>query len=153
MNLLLERAWTVAEATLGGLTVDDRFQCFSLEDVGRAVKIPGETRIPAGEYEIKLRTEGRVHEKYAQLYPEHRGVLWLQDVPGFEWIYIHVGNTKEDTDGCILLGDTLLAAGRLADSVVAYRRVYGIVSNAILAGELVVIRVEDRWQTTSPVRS
>lgn len=143
MNLQLKRCFSLDACVLGGLAIDGRFQCFTLEDPPHAVKVAGITGIPAGQYAIKLRTEGRLHEEYAARFPEHRGMLWLQNVPNFEWIYLHAGNTPENTDGCPLLGDTLRAAGRVDDSVQAYRRVYGVVSNAILAGEPVTIDVEN----------
>lgn len=143
MNLLLQRLPQHADCTLGGLSVDGRFQAFTLEDINRDVKVIGKTRIPAGTYDVKLRTEGGMHEKYLALYPEHRGMLWLQAVPGFEWVYLHVGNTPENTDGCVLLGDSAQAMGRVSDSVLAYRRVYALVSNAILAGEPTSITVKD----------
>lgn len=143
MNVIVLRFADLEQSTLGALSIDGRFCCFSLEDEGREIKVPGETRIPAGEYQIKLRTEGKIHEKYAALYPEHRGVLWLQDVPGFEWIYIHKGATDDDTKGCILVADTAHSAGVLSQSEPAYRRLYGQVLNAIQAGEPVTIEVQD----------
>lgn len=143
MKLQLKRCWTLDGCTLGGLAVDGRFQCFALEDVPHEVKVPGQTRIPAGEYAVLLRTTGAMHAEYAGRFSDHRGMLWLQNVPNFEWVYLHCGNTAADTAGCILLGDTLRAAGRVDDSVQAYRRVYGTVSNAILSGEPVTIAVED----------
>jgi len=143
MRLLLKRLGILDKASVGGVSIDGRLQCFSLEDLPHEIKVPGETRIPAGEYEIKLRTAGQMHTDYAGRFSDHRGMLWLQAVPNFEWVYLHCGNTAADTAGCILLGDTLRAAGRVDDSVQAYRRVYGVVSNAILAGEPVTIAVED----------
>lgn len=143
MKGVIQRLPQHEECTVGGLAIDGRFQCFSLEDVHRDVKVIGKTRIPAGTYDIKLRAEGGMHEKYAALYPDHRGMLWLQNVPGFEWVYLHVGNTDHDTDGCILLGDSAQAVGRVGDSVVAYRRVYALISNAVLAGEPVSLLVHD----------
>lgn len=143
MNLLLQRLPQHTDCTLGGLSVDGRFQCFTLEDIHQDVKVPGKTRIPAGAYSMLLRTAGAMHAEYAGRFSDHRGMLWLQNVPDFEWVYLHCGNTAADTAGCILLGDTLRAAGRVEDSVQGYRRVYGIVANAILAGEPVTITVED----------
>lgn len=143
MNIGLSRFADLADSTIGALYIDGRFDCFSLEDQAQQVKVKGETRIPSGVYTVKLRTEGQLNEKYAGKFPEHRGMLWLQDVPGFEWIYIHVGNTDDHTAGCILVGDTAHAHGELAQSTLAYRRIYGRISNAILAGEPVEISVED----------
>jgi hypothetical protein len=143
MMLKLHRFASLADATLGALYIDERFQCFSLEDEHRDIKVKDETRIPKGFYGLTLRSEGAVHQKYKARYPEHRGMLWLKDVPGFEFIYIHTGNTDDHTSGCILVGDGASSAGEIDSSVIAYRRVYGLVSNAILAGEPVSIHVED----------
>jgi hypothetical protein len=73
----------------------------------RDVKVKGETRIPAGRYQVTLRTEGGFHSKYSEKYGEmHKGMLWVRDVPGFEYILIHTGNTDEHTAGCLLVGNT-----------------------------------------------
>ena len=40
-----------------------RFMCYTLEDERRALKVRGETRVPAGTYKIELRTEGGFHER------------------------------------------------------------------------------------------
>lgn len=144
MKLFLHRFATLAKQTIGALYVDGRFCCFTLEDQPQpGAKVAGETRIPAGVYTMKLRTEGRLHAKFSELYPEHRGMLWLQDVPGFEWIYLHPGTTERDTAGCILVGDGALASGQLSWSVQAYRRLYGQVAGALLAGESAEISIED----------
>lgn len=143
MILTLHRFASLPESTIGALSIDGRFCAFTLEDEFRVLKVPGETRIPAGTYEIKLRTEGGMHAKYVVRFSDHKGMLWLQNVPGFEYIYIHCGTTDDDTAGCILVGDTANAEGTLARSELAYRRLYGQVANAILAGEPVSITVED----------
>lgn len=127
---------------MGGLNIDGRFACFTLEDQRQPEKVKDETRIPAGLYQIKLRADGGMHEKYKERFSDHRGMLWLQDVPGFEWIYIHIGNNDDQTSGCILVGDQAMVGFELAQSVQAYRRIYGLVSNAILSGEPVDILVE-----------
>lgn len=82
------------------------FLCLTLEDIEReGAKVFGSTAIPRGVYELGLRTEGAMHPKYAQRFPAwHRGMIWLQDVPGFEYVYLHIGNTARDTLGCVLLG-------------------------------------------------
>ena len=143
MNVLVHRFASLTDATLGYLYVEAMPQCFTLEDEHRETKVAGDTRIPAGTYELALRAAGGMHDRYKARYPEHRGMLWLKDVPGFEWIYIHTGTDDDDTAGCILVGDGASASGEIDRSVNAYRRVYGLISNALLAGEPVTIQVED----------
>jgi Family of unknown function (DUF5675) len=103
-----------------------QFICFILEDEYREVKVPGHTRIPAGRYEIKLRKEGGFDQRYrARFGAMHRGMLHLQDVPGFTYILIHCGNAPEDTSGCLLTGDTLMPrVPMVGGSGVAYARLY-----------------------------
>lgn len=123
--------------------MDGRFECFALEDERRDIKVAGETRIPPGLYQIKLRPAGGMHERYKARFDDHHGMLWLQNVPGFEWVYIHIGNTDDETAGCILVGDQAFANLMLGQSVAAYRRVYRRCSLALLAGENVEILIED----------
>ena len=92
---------------------------------------------------VTLRTEGRNHEKYKKLYPEmHEGMLWVVDVPGFEYILIHQGNTDDDTAGCLLVGEELVEVKGewiLRNSKGAYRRLYPLVAAALIAGDAVHI--------------
>jgi hypothetical protein len=87
--------------------IGKRFLCYTLEDEHRALKVKGETRIPAGTYNIKLRKEGGFNQRYTKKYSNiHRGMLHVVDVPGFEYILIHTGNTDEHTAGCLIVGDS-----------------------------------------------
>ena len=100
----LQRESSGVEHTYGILTFDD-FKCSTIEDEYRETKLHGETRIPDGTYEILLRTEGGMHQKYLDRFKDfHIGMLWLQDVPDFEWIYIHPMTTDLDSLGCIGVG-------------------------------------------------
>ena len=78
------------------------FLAYTLEDEQRDVKVWGETRIPAGTYKLKLREEGGFHNRYLNKYGNtfHKGMIHVQDVPGFEYILWHTGNTDEHTAGC-----------------------------------------------------
>ena len=80
-------------------------------------------------------------------FPWHRGMLWLQNVPDFTFIYIHVGNKDDDSEGCLLVGDgqisNVVERGQVTNSVTAYRRVYSHIMDAMNAGEDVWIEVED----------
>ena len=126
-----------------------RFLCYTLEDEHREDKVAGETRIPAGEYRLTLRTEGGFHKRYAHRFQTiHKGMLWVRDVPGFEYILIHCGNTDENTMGCLLLGDSqennqVKRNGWIGHSTRAYFRVYPYVAAALDRDEEVTILYTD----------
>lgn len=149
MQLELVRFISQADATIGALYTlgPRRFLCFVLEDEHRDVKVPGETRIPSGRYEIKLRKVGGFHIRYAARFGHmHKGMLHLQDVPNFEHILIHTGATEGHTAGCLLVGDTAMprvGAGVIGGSEVAYRRVYPPIAAELLAGAEVWLTVTD----------
>ena len=117
------------------------FLAYTLEDEQRDVKVWGETRIPAGTYKLELREEGGFHNRYLNKYGNtfHKGMIHVQDVPGFEFILWHTGNTDEHTAGCLILGNTqtnnrIAKDGFVGSSVDAYKFVYPRVAAAIEAG-------------------
>jgi hypothetical protein len=59
VKLVLTRNPSLAHCTLGDLSMDGDHVCFTLEDVVREVKIPGETAIPAGTYEVIITRSAR----------------------------------------------------------------------------------------------
>ena len=89
LTIHIERFGYGLDSTLGKLTLsgDDPWSCFIVEDEGRLTKVKGETAIPTGHYKVKLRK---------------RGVLHLQNVPDFEYVYFHIGNKEKHTEGCLL---------------------------------------------------
>lgn len=106
MELVLERKYLKEKYTVGNLCVDGVFFCNTLEDTVRdinkngifdcgEIKIYGETAIPYGEYEIKV--------TYSPKFK--RELPLLLNVPCFEGVRIHRGNTHRDTLGCIILGE------------------------------------------------
>lgn len=117
-----------SRSTLGVFHVNNRFNCYTLEDTHREEKIAGETRIPAGKYKVKLREFGGHYEKYKKKFAGHKGMLWIQDVPNFEDVLIHYGNEPKDTAGCILCGSTAnnnwKKSGYITSSVEAYLDFY-----------------------------
>ena len=125
------------------------FLCYTLEDERRALKVRGETRVPAGTYKIELRKEGGFQNRYTKKYPGvHRGMLHITDVPNFEYILIHTGNTDEHTAGCLIVGDAqenniILPDGFVGKSVNAYKRIYPSIAKAIEQGEEVTITYID----------
>tara|TARA_B100001939_G_scaffold346838_1_gene366703 strand:- start:1019 stop:1603 length:585 start_codon:yes stop_codon:yes gene_type:complete len=146
MKLDVVRTQFGKDATNGMLFIDGVFECFTLEDEVRDVKVHSETAVPLGEYEIKLRTEGGFHSKYTARYGAmHKGMLWLQDVPNFKWILIHTGNQDSHTAGCLLVGETQQDLDKGKDGFIggsgdAYKKMYPKVANALLNGEKVTIK-------------
>ena len=131
------------------VTEGREFLCYTLEDEYRKEKVKGETRIPAGTYKITLRTVGGFHARYEKKYGQmHKGMLWVRNVPGFEYILIHTGNTDEHTAGCLLVGDSqqnnaIKADGFVGSSTQAYKRIYPKIAQALEAGEEVTITYTD----------
>lgn len=149
MKLKLVRISSQADSTNGVLYIDDEFACFTLEDEQREVKVKSETAIPLGIYKIEFRKVGGFHTRYASRFPDiHEGMLELQDVPNFEYILIHCGNTDEHTAGCILVGDSqennvLMKDGFIGKSTQAYKRIYPRIASALKNNEEVTIEIVD----------
>ena len=125
--------------TLGILRIDGEFQCYTLEDEFRVQKVHGETRIPAGRYKLGLRHSPKFSPVYGH------DVVWIMDVPGFEFILIHTGNTEADTDGCPLVGSypfTFDKGGKntIADSKKAYGKVYPLLVEQVKKGAYIQIK-------------
>ncbi len=106
--------------TLGELSIDGVFQCYTLEDIDRglrsdmslkeiaAVKVKHETAIPTGRYQLILSFSNRF-KKYL---PE------ILNVPGYAGIRAHSGLRAEHSSGCILVG-TAMADSAIQDSKTA----------------------------------
>ena len=142
MTLELIRYTSNEISTLGVLAVDALI-LYTIEDIYRKYKIWGKTRIPAGTYEIKYRNEGEKDERYFNRFYFHKGMLELQNVPNFKYIYIHIGNTARDSAGCILIGTGVQDENNITGSTLAYVRLYLKVSKALDNGEKVYIKIID----------
>lgn len=121
-----------SDYTLSRVLIDGMFVCYAIEDEIRDKKVKGETAIPYGTYKIGMRYSPKFSPKTGH------DMLWVQDVPGFEYILIHTGNTDDSTEGCLILGDRLgqLDGQRaVLDSKAAYNKFYPLVSKAVLNGD------------------
>ena len=157
MELMVKRLASGPDATIGGLYLvhmDSGWQellCFTLEDEYRTQKVMGETRIPGGRYQLKLRKAGGHHKRYKEKFAAiHKGMIWVRakdgkgEVPGIKWILWHIGNTDDDTAGCLLLGDSpSIRSWAISRSTDMYKRVYPVVADAIASGEKVFVTYHD----------
>tara|TARA_R110002020_G_scaffold144896_1_gene318089 strand:- start:1495 stop:1953 length:459 start_codon:yes stop_codon:yes gene_type:complete len=147
MNLEVIRFSSGTDSTNGILLnkTNNEFLAYTLEDEYRSEKVYGETRIPNGTYKLGLRKVGGYHAKYAKRFSDfHIGMLHVLDVPNFEYILIHCGNTDEHTAGCLLVGDSqennqITKNGFIGKSTQAYKRIYPRIAEAIECGEQVTI--------------
>ena len=116
MELRLERLWPKEAYTIGRLYINNEFFCNTLEDKivdknkngifdNGEKKVYGESAIPYGTYKIIYNWS----PKFGRNLPR------LLNVPHFEGILIHSGNTAADSAGCILVGKNS-AVGRLSES-------------------------------------
>jgi hypothetical protein len=120
MELRLHRIARKADYTIGRLYVDNIRVCDTLEDRDRfhfgERKVKGKTAIPAGRYEVNLNNYSPrfgAKEPYKSLC---KGcVPLIANVPQFEGVRIHIGNSAADTDGCILVGKNKMV-GRVLES-------------------------------------
>lgn len=144
MRLRLKRIFKGDKYTVGKLYVNNIYFCDTLEDKVRNLpkepKVYGETAIPAGIYEIDMNTVS----------PKFRSRSWakkwggivprLKNVPYFEGVLIHVGNNKDDTDGCIIVGDNQVVGG-LVNSTIQFNRLMQRLIDAKKKGESITIEI------------
>ena len=109
MKLTLKRIAFKDTYTIGKLYINGTYFCDTLEDryrdLSKEKKVPGETCIPFGTYKVIVNTS----PKFKRLLPR------ILDVPHFDGILIHRGNTDKDTSGCILVGENK-QVGRVINS-------------------------------------
>ena len=134
VRLKLNRIQFTEKSTIGELWVDDdedRF-CFTLEDMVRSpgVKVPGQTAIPPGQYEVIINWSNRFK----------RPMPLLLDVPNFEGVRIHAGNTEADTEGCILVGFNR-SPDFVGNSRAAFDALFAAMSRAVNEKESVTISI------------
>lgn len=125
MKLKLIRTYLGATATIGELFLDGKFHCYTLEDKVRELqfadqKVYGKTAIPAATYPVVITMSNRFKRK----------LPLLQNVPFFDGIRIHPGNTSADTDGCILVGTTKQPPDFIGNSRLAFNRLFLLLEEA-----------------------
>jgi hypothetical protein len=140
MQLILKRKYFYPDGIVGELFLDGAFECYTLEDPEREVKIPHITCIPAGIYPV---------QKY--LSPRwKRNVPLLVGVPNFTAVEIHIGNFPRDTDGCILVGSVrdpkqaAIYSSKAAFELLMERLEVGFLSNCLTITIIDEVKEEKR---------
>ena len=154
MKLELERKWPKATYTIGRLYVDGVLFCNTLEDRDRGLKqsdnldyikarkVYGETAIPKGTYTVSMNVTSPKYAAVSWYWQLCKGKMpRLQNVPGFDGILIHPGNTALDTLGCILVGKNT-KVGQLTESKATFKALYKEMKKASDRGEVIEITIE-----------
>lgn len=100
----------------------------------------GKTAIPAGTYRVLMNTVSQKFQDRAWAKPYGGLVPRLRNVPDFQGVLIHPGNTAADTDGCILVGDNT-EKGKVTNSTNRFYELMGSMLRAALAGESIDISI------------
>lgn len=140
MKILVKRIYKGPKYTIGKLYVDDKYVCDTLEDKDRGltqdmpieqiqkIKVKGETAIPTGTYKV---TQNIISPKYSKslFYQQHCNggrVPRLLNVPGFDGILVHAGNSVDQSLGCLLAGYNKVV-GKVINSREACQKLYKII--------------------------
>lgn len=131
MRLTLKRFSFLEEATIGRLSLNGKGSLFTLEPKVREIKVPGKTAIPEGIYLVTIDWS----PKFNRLMPH------INNVPNFQGVRIHYGNTDADSEGCILVGRTWDGADFIGKSRDAFDWLFPLVQEARKQNENVTLEV------------
>ncbi|MBR2035846.1 MAG: hypothetical protein IJ984_07355 [Prevotella sp.] len=153
MKLLLKRIAKKADYTIGHLYINGKKFCDTLEDTDRglmqslptsvnvAKKKKGATAIPVGTYRVTLAVKSPRFSQVAQ-YKFCNGYLpRLVNVPAYDGVLIHIGNTAKDTEGCILVGRNTIK-GMVTNSRDTFLALYAELQQASSLNEDIFITIE-----------
>jgi len=135
MKIAVRREYKLQEYTIGKMYLNEVYFCDTLEDTDRGltqsmsvdevlkIKVKGETAIPSGIYNVDMNTVSPKYVSYEVYKFCDAKLPRLLNVPGYEGILIHIGNTAKDTEGCILVGENKVK-GQVINSTVTFTRLY-----------------------------
>lgn len=148
--IVVDRLPSELDWTLSKFYIDGIRRCVGVEDEKREVKVKGETCIKANIYPLGLRYSPKFskeyfvdkdgylnHTKTDRFNKEHE-MIWVMNVPLFEFILIHWGNTDDDTDGCYIVGKDFATFDKqkgVSASRVTYIEIYPVIWKKIKADQ------------------
>ncbi len=133
----------------GVIYIDGELFGFVMEDPIREVKIPGETGIPAGIYQVvyqeRLTGKTTAYRRKFDWFDKH---LMLKDVPNYVDVYDHIGNFPKDSKGCRLITNIMTANDptQLGQSTPTFKRYYLKVKAALDRGEVVTTEIVNLFE-------
>lgn len=140
MKILVKRIAKLPTYTIGRLYIDGEYICNTIEDTDRGLtqntplseisskKVYGKTAIPSGTYQVTMNVVSPKFKSRAWAKPYGGKLPRLLNVPGFDGVLIHVGNTAEDSLGCILVGYNTVK-GKVTSSTAAFNKVMKLLQN------------------------
>lgn len=147
MFLILKRMFQSETETIGKIIYNNEIICYTLEDIKREKKVYGKTRIPKGTYKITPRKEGGMIEHYREKFGKDHYMLWIRNVPNFEYIYLHIGGRDYDTSGCVLCATKYEVDENgkyyLMDSKGGYLRLWNLINSKIKIEDIFIIIMDE----------
>ena len=150
MKLRLERQVCGPVCTIGELSIDGAFECYTLEDAQREIpgkpvaewKVKNETAVSKGTYDLEITKSKRFSAEASKKagHPVDIFTPELMNVPGFDGIRIHPGNTAENTEGCILVGRGKTEK-TVTESRAAFNALFPKIQQGLQDGDHVTIEV------------
>lgn len=153
MKILVDRKWPKQTYTVGRIYIDDVYFCNSIEDRDRGLKqtdslefiksrkVFAETAIPKGVYKVAMNITSPKYSSVAWYWKLCQGKMpRLLNVPGFEGILIHPGNSALDSAGCLLCGKNT-KVGQLTESKATFEKLYKKMKAAYDKGEEITIEI------------
>lgn len=148
IKLELKRIANLPTYTIGRLFINGEYFCDTLEDTNRQLsntqskqyiektKVYGQTAIPYGIYKVVTNVVSPKFKKRSWAKPYGGCVPRLQNVPGFDGILIHPGNSDKDTYGCILVGEN-----KVKGKVINSQKTYHKLMEVLLKDQEIVLNI------------
>lgn len=143
MEILVKRIAKKDTYTIGKMYIDGKYFCDTLEDKDRGlkqasslssiqkIKVSYQTAIPTGTYEVIVNKSPR----FGRMLPR------ILNVPGFDGILIHRGNTDKDTSGCVLVGENKVV-GKVINSTIYETNLVDMLTKAQNNKEIITITIQ-----------